>query len=256
MPASRSCAPATARSSDPDELARNDLPRLQALIDDAQDAVEFFFEQVAATSAPTVPGRVAAIEECVPLLRALRDPLARDLYCDKLAQLLKVDAGLVQRALRGGTGAAAAARAHADARRRQRPSRSRRAGRRSGESPLTHAQAAGLLGAARRHFSAARERRSAGGNRRRGGAQRCSPRRMQRGSFDAPALLDALRCRDPRRRGRGARAPTSSPRDDETAKPHLSTTIVDRAAPARRDLPCARCRSASRARSQRGDRRT
>jgi DNA primase len=88
------------KKQDPDELARTDLPKLQALIDDAQDAVEFYFEQVAATSAPTVPGRVAAIEEVAPLLRTLRDPLARDLYCDKLATLLKVDTGLVQRALR------------------------------------------------------------------------------------------------------------------------------------------------------------
>src|SRR5207244_8464052 len=61
---------------------------------------EFHFEQVASTSAPTVPGRVAAIEECVTLIRAVNDPLARDLYVDKLAQLLKVDVGLVQRALR------------------------------------------------------------------------------------------------------------------------------------------------------------
>lgn len=88
------------KKQDPDELARKDLPKLQALIDGAQDAVEFYFEQVAATSAPTVPGRVAAIEEVAPLLRTLRDPLARDLYCDKLATLLKVDGGLVQRALR------------------------------------------------------------------------------------------------------------------------------------------------------------
>ncbi|HEX6836459.1 MAG TPA: toprim domain-containing protein, partial [Polyangia bacterium] len=88
------------KKQDPDELARTDLPKLQALIDGAQDAVEFYFEQVAATSAPTVPGRVAAIEEVAPLLRTLGDPLARDLYCDKLATLLKVDAGLVQRALR------------------------------------------------------------------------------------------------------------------------------------------------------------
>jgi DNA primase len=88
------------KKQDPDELARKDLPKLQALIDSAQDAVEFYFEQVAATSAPTVPGRVAAIEEVAPLLRTLRDPLARDLYCDKLASLLKVDTGLVQRALR------------------------------------------------------------------------------------------------------------------------------------------------------------
>lgn len=47
-----------------------------------------------------MPGRVAAIEETAPLLRSLRDPLARDLYIDKLAQLLRVDVGLVQRALR------------------------------------------------------------------------------------------------------------------------------------------------------------
>jgi DNA primase len=88
------------KKQDPDELARKDLPKLQALIDNAQDAVEFYFEQVAATSAPTVPGRVAAIEEVAPLLRTLRDPLARDLYCDKLATLLKVETALVQRALR------------------------------------------------------------------------------------------------------------------------------------------------------------
>jgi DNA primase len=88
------------KKQDPDELARKDLPRLQALIDGAQDAVEFYFEQVAATSAPTVPGRVAAIEECAHVMHAIRDPLARDLYVDKLAQLLKVDTGLVQRAMR------------------------------------------------------------------------------------------------------------------------------------------------------------
>jgi len=85
---------------DPDDLARNDLPRLQKLVDDAVDAVEFFFDQVAATSEPTVPGKVRAIEECVPLLRNMRDPLARDLYIDRLAQLLKVDVGLIRRALR------------------------------------------------------------------------------------------------------------------------------------------------------------
>src|SRR6201999_3875176 len=73
------------KKQDPDELARTDLPKLQALVDGAQDAVEFYFEQVASTSQPTVPGRVAAIEECTPLLRSLRDPLARDLYMDKRA---------------------------------------------------------------------------------------------------------------------------------------------------------------------------
>ena len=88
------------KKQDPDELAQTDLPRLNALIDEAQDALEFYFEQVAATSAPSVPGRVAAIEECASVLRAVRDPLARDLYVEKLAQLLKVEVGLVQRAMR------------------------------------------------------------------------------------------------------------------------------------------------------------
>jgi len=86
---------------DPDDLARNDLPRLQAMLESPHDAVEFFFDQVASTAAPTVPGRVQAIEECVPLLRSIRDPLARDLYIDRLAQILKVEVGLIRRALRG-----------------------------------------------------------------------------------------------------------------------------------------------------------
>jgi DNA primase len=87
---------------DPDDLARNDLPRLQKLIDNAVDALEFYFDQVASTSEPTVPGKVRAIEECAPLLRGMRDPLARDLYVDRLAALLKVDPGLIRKTLRGG----------------------------------------------------------------------------------------------------------------------------------------------------------
>lgn len=87
---------------DPDDLARNDLARLKQIVDGAVDAVEFFFEQVASTADPTVPGRVKAIEEVGPILRAVREPLARDLYVDRLAQLLKVDAGLIRRTLRGG----------------------------------------------------------------------------------------------------------------------------------------------------------
>ena len=86
---------------DPDDLARNDLPRLQKMIDDSVDGVEFLFEQVASTSQPTVPGKVQAIEECGPILRSIRDPLARDLYLGRLAQLLKVDENLIRRTLRG-----------------------------------------------------------------------------------------------------------------------------------------------------------
>ncbi len=102
-------APGTKTKVDPDDLARHDLPALQSLIANALDAVEFFFDQVAITASPTVPGKVAAIEECVPLLRGVRDPLARDLYIDRLSQLLKIDVGLVRRTLRAATAPASAA---------------------------------------------------------------------------------------------------------------------------------------------------
>jgi DNA primase len=85
---------------DPDDLARNDLPRLERMIETAVDAVEFFFDQAAATAEPTVPGKVKAITECGPILRAVRDPLARDLYVDRLAQLLKIDPNLIKKTLR------------------------------------------------------------------------------------------------------------------------------------------------------------
>ena len=94
------------RKVDPDDLARNNLPKLKELIESAVDAVEYFFDQVASSAQPTVPGKVKAIEECMPILHAVRDPLARDLYIDRLAQLLSVDSGLVRRTLRGGQPAA------------------------------------------------------------------------------------------------------------------------------------------------------
>jgi DNA primase len=86
---------------DPDELARRDLPRLLSLIDSAPDAVEHFMSEVAAVADASVPGRVRAISECAPLLRAVPDRLARELYCDRLAQLLKVQPGQVRQALAG-----------------------------------------------------------------------------------------------------------------------------------------------------------
>jgi len=88
------------RKVDPDDLARNDLPRLQKMIDSATPAVEFFFDQVASSSEPSVEGKVKAIEECLPILRGVREALARDLYIDRLARLLAVDPNLVRRSLR------------------------------------------------------------------------------------------------------------------------------------------------------------
>ena len=123
---------------DPDELARNDLPQLEALIENAQDAVEFFFEQVAVDVAHRrCRARWRRSRKCAPLLRTVRDPLARDLYCDKLATLLKVDAGLVQRALRAAPTRRAA---RATCSRRRRRARRRRADAPVAQRriPLTH----------------------------------------------------------------------------------------------------------------------
>ena len=201
--ASRSCAPRDGKKQDPDELARNDLPQLQALIDSAQDAVEFYFEQVASTSAPTVPGRVAAIEECAPLLRSLRDPLARDLYVDKLAQLLKVDVGP------GAARRCARRRPHVSrkpARRRRRRGagaarRSRCATWRQRRVPLHALLAAGLPGAARR-LLAARGRRPF--ERRRSARVGCLARRSAVASTRHGCSTDC-RAGDSRRRRQGAR---------------------------------------------------
>jgi DNA primase len=85
---------------DPDELARRDLPKLQALLDEAPDAVEHFMNEVAGAAEPSVPGRVRAIGECAPLLRAVSDRLTRDLYVDRLSQLLKVPTAKILQALR------------------------------------------------------------------------------------------------------------------------------------------------------------
>jgi DNA primase len=86
---------------DPDELAKRDLPRLESLLDGARDAVELFFEQTVLSAPPTVQGRVHALEACVPLLRGMRDRLARELYVDRLAQLLGVKSYQVHQMVRG-----------------------------------------------------------------------------------------------------------------------------------------------------------
>lgn len=95
-------AAAGGKKVDPDDLARNHPERLAQMIEGARDAVEFYCEQAASTREATVPAMVQAIGECVPLLREVRDPIARQLYVTKLAQLLGVDLGLVQQAMRGG----------------------------------------------------------------------------------------------------------------------------------------------------------
>jgi DNA primase len=85
---------------DPDELARRDLPRLISLIEQAPDAVEHYLREIASVAEASVPGRVRAIGECVTLLRVVPDRLARELYCETLAQLLNVPTAKIVQAMR------------------------------------------------------------------------------------------------------------------------------------------------------------
>ncbi|HEY7958273.1 MAG TPA: DNA primase, partial [Polyangia bacterium] len=85
---------------DPDDLARADMPRFQHLLESAMDAVTFFCDEVAAASEATIQGKVAAVRECAPLLRAVRDPLQRDLYLHHVENSLKIDRQLLRSTLR------------------------------------------------------------------------------------------------------------------------------------------------------------
>ncbi len=89
------------KKADPDDLARNDLPWLEKQISEATEAIEYFFTQVATHSEPSIAGRVAAVQECVPVIREIRDPMYRDAYAGFLAQLLRLDRRLVDQAIRG-----------------------------------------------------------------------------------------------------------------------------------------------------------
>ena len=87
---------------DPDEVVQQNPERMRAILDGAVDAIEFFFTQAALSAEPSVPGKVKALDECLPLLRAVDDPRARELYAGKVGELLGLQEAMVRRALRGG----------------------------------------------------------------------------------------------------------------------------------------------------------
>ena len=196
------------KKQDPDELARKDLPKLQALIDNAQDAVEFYFEQVASTSAPTVPGRVAAIEEVrAAVALAARSAGARPLLRQAGARCSRSTPALVQRALRAAPAHVSRARGDSGARARPASPPSRSARWRQRHDPAHPPHAPGLPGAARR-FLAARGRLLF---ERRRSADRWLPRRRRAISSTRRGCLNCVLRRDSRRRRQGARRPKNLP---------------------------------------------
>ena len=85
---------------DPDSfLGRHGPPAMEALLEDAPPLLERFIAKLAADHPADAPGRSAALRKLGPMLAAVPDDLARDLYREQSARMLGVDLQFVDRAL-------------------------------------------------------------------------------------------------------------------------------------------------------------
>lgn len=86
---------------DPDSFVRAGGD-LTPLVSGAPPLMELFLEEVAATARAGVDGTVAAVDQALPRLAAISDPVARDLYYRRAAEILGVTESLLrQRAVPG-----------------------------------------------------------------------------------------------------------------------------------------------------------
>lgn len=86
---------------DPDSFVREGGD-LGSRIAQAKPLIEVFLDDLGSRlDVGSVEGRVAAVDEVVPRLRAVADGLARDLYLRRAAELLGVDEGLLRARLPG-----------------------------------------------------------------------------------------------------------------------------------------------------------
>jgi len=86
---------------DPDSLARRGAEAVAACLRSAVPSVDYALTSLLENTDRTIPGRVRALTEAAPLLTAIRNPSARDLYAGKLAAALDLEVAHVHRALRG-----------------------------------------------------------------------------------------------------------------------------------------------------------
>ena len=92
---------------DPDDFVRQKgAEALRGLCDKAPPALEHALGEIADRAEATVPGRLAALAEGLPLLRALADPTARELYGRFFAERLRIEPRHVADTLRRGQVAA------------------------------------------------------------------------------------------------------------------------------------------------------
>lgn len=77
---------------DPDDLLREDLEAWRDIVTRAVPVVDFYFELLdRELDLTTARGKSAAVQEIIPMLREISDPVERESYVQKLARLVRID---------------------------------------------------------------------------------------------------------------------------------------------------------------------
>lgn len=85
---------------DPDSVvARGGREALTAILDRAQPGIEYFVFEVWSREAQSADGRATALEQATRLLQKVANPTKRDLITGTLAAAMRIDPGLIRRAI-------------------------------------------------------------------------------------------------------------------------------------------------------------
>jgi DNA primase len=89
------------RDKDPDDIIKEDASQWQKLITEAKPMIDFIFESVTSKlDLESVGGKSSAVENLLPLLLGMKDPLRQAHYVERLAKLLKIDERILVDSLR------------------------------------------------------------------------------------------------------------------------------------------------------------
>ncbi len=91
------------RGEDPDSLVRKEgAEALRDVVDRSQSLFEYFVNETVTSTGRDAAGVVKALATLVPLLKAVRDPVAQAVYRDCVAKMLDVPGTLIREAVGGG----------------------------------------------------------------------------------------------------------------------------------------------------------
>lgn len=83
---------------DPDEFIRESPERWKELVGSAMPALEFVFRSAASgLDLNTTEGKEAALAKVSPFIKDVKDPIRKAFYLNRLASLLQIDAGYLQK---------------------------------------------------------------------------------------------------------------------------------------------------------------